>query len=278
MAHSFSFDGVDFATFGVAVERSSYEGFDADVPLFHIPQGDKAAAFNSYLKPRRIVLNCVILRAQASAGFISERQIVIHNALSSRAAKPLALDTYNGYYINAICEGVSDVSLRPIRRFKITFICPDPFFIETFTPPSGTATVNSTTFNFIISIVAQHAHAPLVVAIFPSASLVGEITIILINTDTAQSITKVFSSGFTVITPGVQGFRFNGPIFRFQTTNDSGATWTDAMLGISGEFPEVKSGTLGFGLSTNNMILYGVPSTPANGLAWSSLRRGLFAD
>jgi hypothetical protein len=111
MAHSFSFDGVDFRPFGLIVTKTRNQLIPPQsLSMMTVPFSDSSPFFRRFSGPRLIELDCIIVRDGEVSPSLTNMLMqleIIQRYLRSRFPLPLKLDTEPNITWNAVLSNPS---------------------------------------------------------------------------------------------------------------------------------------------------------------------------
>ena len=237
---SLGFNGVDFATstYGMHVLKSSHAVIPGSiVPTIGIPYLPGSYPFDRYCGPRQIQLNCAIISEASTADVLSKRDLILRT-LNEPEPKALELGTDQGKYWLAQLEGASQGEWSGSRclKFSLSFLCADPHAYDNdLTSLDFTQATNPDTWSVTSGQAEGSQYSFPVVLMNPS----GSPSNITVENDTTNE-TVVYGQAFT--SGASNRIRFDSARMIWETSTDSGSTWTASMSTASGVFPRIKPG------------------------------------
>lgn len=237
---SLGFNSVDFATstYDLKVLKSQHTVIPPSIaPNIQIPYLPGAYPFDRHSAPRQITLNCCILSETSTADVISKRDLVLRT-LNEPEPKALELGTDQGKYWLAQLDGASQGTWIGSRclQFSLSFICADPHaFDNDLTSLDFTQATNPDTWSVTSGQAEGSQYSFPVVLMNPS----GSPSNITVENDTTNE-TIVYGQSFT--SGGSNRIRFDTARMIWETSTDSGSTWTASMSTATGTFPRIKPG------------------------------------
>lgn len=237
---SLGFNGVDFATstYGMKVLKSTYAVIPASiVPSIQIPYLPGAYPFDRHSAPRQITLNCCIISETSTVDVLSKRNLILL-ALNEPEPKVLELGTDQGKYWMAQLEGASQGAWRGSRclEFSLSFLCADPHAYDNdLTSLDFTQASDPDTWSVTSGQAEGSQYSFPVVTMNPS----GSPSNITVENDTTGE-TIVYGQAFT--SGANNRIRFDSARMIWETSTDSGSTWTASMSTVTGTYPRIKPG------------------------------------
>lgn len=239
-SYHMGFNDVDFsgADYDLIITRSPYAlSPSSTIPTMSSPYNPGSYGGDRYPNGREFGVG--VLVSGSSASDLKSNLDNIMLVLNEAAPKKLEFGVQSDRYWMAQLSGGSEVRYvgNNEAEFDLHFFCPDPHaFADSATNVSDTAAASphTTTVTSASHITGSAATRP-IITLNPSNSP-ADITIE--NDLTGETATY----GTSYTTGASNRIRLHCGLFRWQTSTDSGSTWSDAMGSSSGTFFELLPG------------------------------------
>lgn len=246
MAHSFTFNGVDMADYGLTLLRHPHQLLpDLDQTLTKMSLTSRSVATPFSFMPRTFELPCIV-RGSTKTERDSFLQSIA-KALAEPTPQQLIFDSDTSLYYNAVLNG--GISLEKINAtaalLSIRMVAPDPCAYSVSEVTSGPHTLTQP---FSVEIAAAGGTA----SSYPTIEIDLGADTTLIEIENETTIQRI-----AYATPAFSGMKLlfvcDPSIWTvYAEMPGSEGEWTALMTNVTGKFPEISH------LSTNSIQVTGV--------------------